>query len=87
MVLVSLTFFFRRAIVPNGRTQDAGGAPLDVVVLKNTGPSIREWYEGYEELRSIPHAFALVFAIGESPVMLFSDTALEKVWSLLYVPL
>ena len=81
---VSGPCFAQRDKSPNGRTQDTGGAPLDVVVLKDTGPSIREWYEGYEELRSIPHAFALVFATGESPVMLFSDTALEKVRSLLY---
>jgi hypothetical protein len=63
----------------NGRAQDVGGVPLDVIVLKSTGPSIKEWYEGFEELRSIPHAFALCFANGEPPIMLFSDTAPEKV--------
>jgi hypothetical protein len=58
---------------------------LDVIVLKSTGPSIKEWYEGFEELRSIPHAFALCFANGEPPIMLFSDTAPEKVPSLLHI--
>ena len=48
-------------------------------MLKSTGPSIKEWYEGFEELRSIPHAFALCFTNGEPPIALFSDTAPEKV--------
>ena len=58
---------------------------MDVIVLKSTGPSIKEWYEGFEELRSIPHAFALCFANGEPPIMLFSDTAPEKVLRLIYI--
>jgi hypothetical protein len=53
--------------------------PSDVIALKSTGPTIQEWYEGFEELRSIPYAFALVFANGEPPIMLFSDSAPEKV--------
>jgi hypothetical protein len=61
-------------------TQDVGGIPSDVIVLKHAEPTIKEWYEGYEELRSISHAFALVFTNGETPIMLFSDSALEKVW-------
>ncbi|KAN0115567.1 hypothetical protein V8E52_006686 [Russula decolorans] len=52
--------------------------PSDVIVLKSTGPTINEWYEGFEELRSIPYAFALVFDNGEPPIMLFSDSAPEK---------
>lgn len=51
-------------------------------MLKSTGPTIKEWYEGFEELRSIPHSFALVFTNGEPPLMFFSDTAPEKVWIL-----
>ncbi|KAI9511408.1 hypothetical protein F5148DRAFT_1373836 [Russula earlei] len=58
--------------------KDVGGVPSDVIVLKGAEPTIKEWYEGFEELRSIPHAFALVFGNGEPPVMLFSDTAQEK---------
>ena len=72
--------FFRGSILfMIENLQDVDGAPADVVALKNTGPTIREWYEGFEELRSIPHAFALVFANGEAPIMLFSDSAPEKV--------
>ncbi|KAH9971652.1 hypothetical protein BGW80DRAFT_1460335 [Lactifluus volemus] len=53
--------------------------PVDVIVLKSTGPTVKEWYEGFEELRSIPHSFALVLSNGEPPIMFFSDTAPEKV--------
>ena len=53
--------------------------PSDVIALKSTGPTVKEWYEGFEELRSIPYAFALDFANGEPPIMLFSDSAPEKV--------
>ncbi|KAH9962613.1 hypothetical protein BC827DRAFT_201568 [Russula dissimulans] len=60
------------------REKDVGGIPSDVIVLKNTEPNVKEWYEGFEELRSLPYAFALVFSNGEPPVMLFSDSASEK---------
>lgn len=60
-------------------TQDVDDVPSDVIVLKSTGPTIKEWYEGFEELRSIPHAFALCFTNGEPSIMLFSDSAPEKV--------
>lgn len=59
--------------------QDVDGVPSDIIVLKSTGPTIKEWYEGFEELGSIPHSFALAFANGEPPIMLFSDSAPEKV--------
>ena len=67
--------------VHEGNPQDVGvdGVSSDVIALKTTGPTIKEWYEGFEELRSIPHAFALAFANGEPPIMLFSDSAPEKV--------
>ncbi|KAI0247898.1 hypothetical protein BJV78DRAFT_1241581 [Lactifluus subvellereus] len=62
------------------RDKDVAGVPVDVIVLKSTGPLVKEWYEGFEELRSIPHSFALVLSNGngEPSVMLFSDTAPEK---------
>ena len=73
--------FQRNYLFMRETPQDASvdGVPSDVIVLKSTGPSIKEWYEGFEELRSIPHAFALVLANGEPPIMLFSDSAPEKV--------
>ena len=80
--VVSSYFFFgfEGKLSVNGITQDVGGIPSDVIVLKHAEPTIKEWYEGYEELRSISHAFALVFTNGETPIMLFSDSASEKVW-------
>ena len=77
------TFFFgfsEELSVHERTRQDIDSAPSDVIVLKSTGPTIKEWYEGFEELRSIPHAFALEFVNGEPPIMLFSDSAPEKVW-------
>ena len=68
-------------MVTNPMAQDS--VPSDVIVLKGTGPTINEWYEGFEELRSIPYAFALVFANGEPPIMFFSDSAPEKVCDLI----
>jgi hypothetical protein len=58
--------------------QDVAGTIVDVIVLKSTGPTVKKWYEGFEE-RSIPPSFALVLSNGEPPVMFFSDTAPEKV--------
>lgn len=69
--------FSEELSVDERNPQDA--VPSDVIVLKSTGPTIKEWYEGFEELRSIPYAFALVFGNGEPPIMLFSDSAPEKV--------
>ena len=71
--------FLKEPSVYERNPQDADSVPSDVIVLKSTGPTIKEWYEGFEELRSIPHAFALDFANGEPPIMLFSDSAPEKV--------
>lgn len=62
----------------NGK-QDITGAPLDVVLLKDAKPCVKEWYEGFEELRAIPHSFALILGNGESSKMFFSDTNTEKV--------
>ncbi|KAH9074789.1 hypothetical protein EDB83DRAFT_1870110 [Lactarius deliciosus] len=60
------------------KDKDVAGVPVDVVVLKGAKPSVKEWYEGFEELRAIPHSFALILGSGESPMMLFSDTSAEK---------
>jgi len=52
---------------------------VDVIVLQDAKPSIKEWYEGFEELRAIPYSFALVLGNGDLPVMFYSDTSAEKV--------
>ncbi|KAI9453392.1 hypothetical protein BJY52DRAFT_1189614 [Lactarius psammicola] len=42
------------------KDKDVTGVPVDVVVLKGVKPSVKEWYEGFEELRAIPYSFALI---------------------------
>ena len=61
--------------------QDVIGGPVDVVPLKGAKPCVKEWYEGFEELRAIPHSFALALGNSESTMMFFSDTSDEKVRS------
>ena len=67
----------------NARTlnsrQDVTGAPVDIVTLKGAKPCVKEWYEGFEELRAISHSFALTLGDSESTMMFFSDTSDEKV--------
>ncbi|KAF8273133.1 hypothetical protein EI94DRAFT_1795510 [Lactarius quietus] len=60
------------------KEKDITGAPVDVVMLKDVKPSVKEWYEGFEELRAIPHSFALILGNVESTMMFFSDTSAEK---------
>ncbi|KAN0126066.1 hypothetical protein V8E53_015405 [Lactarius tabidus] len=60
------------------KEKDITGAPLDVVLLKDAKPCVKEWYEGFEELRAIPHSFALILRNGESSMMFFSDSNTEK---------
>lgn len=60
------------------KEKDITGAPLDVVLLKDAKPCVKEWYEGFEELRAIPHSFALILGNSESSMMFFSDTNTEK---------
>jgi hypothetical protein len=42
------------------------------------GATVKEWDEGFEELRTIPHSFALTFAGGE-PWTFYADSEDEKV--------
>lgn len=60
------------------KDKDITSAPLDVVLLKDAKPCVKEWYEGFEELRAIPHSFALILGNGKSSMMFFSDTNTEK---------
>ena len=84
-VFRSGSFLDVRCAKREGTNQDVIGTPVDVIVLKTTAPTVKEWYEGFEELRSIPHSFALVLSNGEPPVMFFSDSAPEKVRKLSYI--
>ena len=52
---------------------------LDQIDLHNRVDSLREWYEGYEELKAIPNSFAIQFRDGQGSWSVFSDTEEEKV--------
>ena len=52
---------------------------LDQIDLHHRVDSLREWYEGYEELKAIPNSFAIQFRDGQGPWSVFSDTEEEKV--------
>jgi MAP7 domain-containing protein 1 len=51
---------------------------LDQVDLYNRVDSLREWFEGYEELKAIPHSFAIQFRDGQGSWSVFSDSEEEK---------
>ncbi|KAL0579278.1 hypothetical protein V5O48_002732 [Marasmius crinis-equi] len=51
---------------------------LDELDLQVQVAGIREWNEGFEELKAIPHSFAIQFKDGRSPWALFTDSAEEK---------
>ncbi|KZT43102.1 hypothetical protein SISSUDRAFT_1040529 [Sistotremastrum suecicum HHB10207 ss-3] len=54
------------------------GGPLSEVLMKDVG-SLKEWNEGYEELETIAHSFALCFKDDRRPWLFFADTAANKV--------
>lgn len=43
--------------------------------------AVKEPYEGYDELESIPHSFAVEFSDEEGPWSMFSDSEDDKVCS------
>lgn len=43
------------------------------------GVKVKEWDDGFDELRTIPHSFALAFDDGGEPWSFYADTELEKV--------
>ncbi|KAI6145380.1 hypothetical protein BKA82DRAFT_995470 [Pisolithus tinctorius] len=51
--------------------------PIDIVELDNRTEGLHEWYEGFEELRAIPHSFAIQFVHGRSWFM-YADAEEEK---------
>lgn len=41
--------------------------------------AVREWQDGFEELKSIPTSFAIEFNDGQGPWCMFTDTDEDKV--------
>lgn len=50
---------------------------VDLVHLDGRIESLNEWYEGFEELEAIPHAFAVKFVDGRTWLM-YADTEQDK---------
>ncbi|KAL0067138.1 hypothetical protein AAF712_005708 [Marasmius tenuissimus] len=50
----------------------------DELELQGKLSGVREWSEGFEELKAIPYSFAIEFKDGREPWGLFSDSAEEK---------
>ncbi|KAJ7583681.1 hypothetical protein C8J56DRAFT_954690 [Mycena floridula] len=51
---------------------------LDKLELRGEISALREWDEGYEELKALPHSFALEFKDRRGPWAMYTDTEEEK---------
>ncbi|PFH45744.1 hypothetical protein AMATHDRAFT_71126 [Amanita thiersii Skay4041] len=51
---------------------------MDVVQLKEEVQDVKEWGDGYEELRAIPYSFAVEFKQSGKTWMMFADTEHDK---------
>ncbi|KAF7309679.1 ADF-H domain-containing protein [Mycena indigotica] len=65
------TVFFYRS--PKDLTQI-----LEQVDMRGQIRALKEWYEGFEDLKAIPHAFAIDFKGDREPWSLFTDSEEEK---------
>jgi MAP7 domain-containing protein 1 len=54
---------------------------MDKIELRGRVRGFKEWNEGYEDLESIPHSFAIEFQDGQGSWALFADSEEEKVSS------
>ncbi|KAF8216295.1 hypothetical protein K438DRAFT_1796955 [Mycena galopus ATCC 62051] len=70
---VGSTVFFYRS-----RKERDLGQVLDQVDLRGQVRGLREWNEGYEDLKAIPFSFAVEFNDGREPWSMFSDSEEEK---------
>ncbi|KAJ6518647.1 hypothetical protein C8R45DRAFT_948817 [Mycena sanguinolenta] len=68
----STVFFYR-----SQKERDLGQV-LDQVDLRGQVRALREWNEGYEDLKAIPFSFAVEFNDGREPWSMFSDSEEEK---------
>jgi len=51
---------------------------LDSVELSGQVVGVKEWSDGFEELRAMPHSFAIVFAGHRDPMLAYTDSSREK---------
>jgi len=52
---------------------------LELLDMSGLGVKVKEWDEGFEDLRSIPHSFAFTFNDGGEPWSFYTDSEEEKV--------
>lgn len=52
---------------------------LDQLTLRGKVSGLREWNEGYEELKALPHSFAVEFKDGRGSWSMYTDTEDDKV--------
>lgn len=53
--------------------------PLERIELRSQVEGVKEWWEGFEELKAIPHSFAIVLKHGRGHIAVFMDLATDKV--------
>ncbi|KAL4079027.1 hypothetical protein J3A83DRAFT_4206424 [Scleroderma citrinum] len=58
--------------------------PIDTVKLDGRAEGLHDWYEGFEELETIPHSFAVKFVDKQSWFM-YTDNEVEKDKLLLWI--
>lgn len=51
---------------------------LDEMNLENALMGVREWYEGFEELKAIPNSFAMEYKDGRESCAVYTDSEEEK---------
>ncbi|KAK7056172.1 hypothetical protein VNI00_002724 [Paramarasmius palmivorus] len=69
--LIGNTMFFYRSINDIDQV-------LDELDLQDKVVAIKEWYQGFEELKAIPHSFAIEFKDGRQHWAFFTDSDPEK---------
>ena len=52
---------------------------LDTIELKGRLRGVKEWSDGFEELKAIEHSFVLDFGDLQEPISAYTDTPREKV--------
>lgn len=52
---------------------------LDELELRGHVRAVRDWYEGYEELKAIPFSFAIEFKDDRGSWAMFTDSEEDKV--------
>ncbi len=58
---------------------------VDQIQLRGKLNGLKEWSDGYEELKAIPNSFAIEFKDDRGPCAMFCDTEEEKVRRSLFV--